>query len=323
MNWYRFAKFAAIWDVQSDESFEDELRKLYELEFKYNMLRSYPFNGMEKRRSNILIRLEKEAWETISYLTTVLDDVFSQWLAGHAITNPQQWAEARMVDSEYNTPDELLNNFFYEFRNLNNSPDCYLIIQYLNSNPEAFEPFMEAVRMDDKEMQYNDIQGEYFETEEEREAELEQRTSYTDQMTIGDWIENYHSSSQEGIISGLEQISNFMPINNILVGLYRDVLFDMWMARWGPEGIEETRETIETIYSNLKSIHNQDIAKALSTINIAINASHQTGKMTDYLNAHPDVSYGVEDLLDGLSSMDEESQQWMAELKSIGLQVAA
>lgn len=335
MNWYQALKTAQIWNIQSDESFEDELRKLYELEFKYNMLRSYPFTGMEKRRSNILLRLEKEARETIDYVANIIDDVFTQWLAGHAIMDPAQWAAARIEDSEYTEPGETLNSFFGEFRNLTGQgnnymdptpTDCYRIIQYFNSNPALFEEFMKFVRQDMIDMEYNNIQGEHYETEEEREAELAERTSFAGEMTIGDWIETYHEGAgndQDQIIAAIEQISNFIPVDNILSGLYEDVLFPIWMEKWGPEGIEETRDTIENIHASLKTIGNQDIANALSTINIALNASHQTGQMTDYLDAHPDVGDGdVKGLLQELSSMDSESQEWLQELRAIGLQVA-
>jgi len=338
MNWYQLVKFASIWDTSSDGSFEDELRSLYELEYKYNMMRQLPFQGMERRRANMLAKLESEIETIVIYLKSVIEPVFSQWLANHAILDPQQWAEARVngIDEYYFDTDNTEEAFGYftgELADLTNqqprgygtpSFDCSMVVQYLNSNAKEFEPFMNMVRNDRREMEYNDIQGEIFDTEEEREAELEARIARLDEMTIGDWISDFYDSSCSGISEAMNTIATYIPLRNIMVAMYRDILFPMWMNRWGPQGIEDTRKAIEDIYSRLQSIESQSIAEATATINLALNASHQTGEMTDYLQEHEDVGYDIKHVLDDLSAIDEEEvREWMRELKSVGVEIAA
>ena len=338
MNWYQILKFASFWESDSDGSFEDELRRLYELEYKYNMMRQLPFNGREERRANILARLESELGNIIVYLKSVIEPVFSQWLANHAILDPQQWAEARVngIDEYYfdtGNTEEAFGYFTGEFMDLTNQQprgfgvpnlDCSMVVQYLNNNAKEFEPFMNMVRNDRREMEYNDIQSEMFDTEEEREAELESRTARLDEMTIGDWITDFFGSSCSDISEAMETISIHIPLRNIMVALYRDILLPMWMDRWRPQGIEDTRKAIEDIYARLQNIENQSIAEATATINLALHASHQTGDMTDYLQEHEDVDWDIKSVLDELTATDtEEIRKWMQDLKSVGVEIAA
>ena len=67
-DWYSISKIAQIWMVDSD-TFEEQLSALYELEYKYSMLRDRPFNGMPKRQENILNKLESELSNIIFLLS--------------------------------------------------------------------------------------------------------------------------------------------------------------------------------------------------------------------------------------------------------------
>ncbi|PJF37795.1 MAG: hypothetical protein CUN55_20260, partial [Phototrophicales bacterium] len=62
------------------------------------MLLNRPFKGLEQRKANILKNVENSLWDAIYEVKGPLDATLSKWLQGHAITNPSEWAEARVGD---------------------------------------------------------------------------------------------------------------------------------------------------------------------------------------------------------------------------------
>jgi len=59
-NWFGKFLYAAIWDTDSDGSFEDNLKAMAELEYKLHALNTWPFSGMPQRQTNIAQKLEEE-----------------------------------------------------------------------------------------------------------------------------------------------------------------------------------------------------------------------------------------------------------------------
>ena len=103
-------------------------------------------------------------------------------------------------------------------------------------------------------------------------------------------------------------------VSDILVGLYEYIVFPAWFGYWSQEGIEETRERIEKIELSLREIGSKDLQEQIETVNIAINASHQTGSMLDYISNNYDID---KDYLDYLSNIGtKELKKWEAELKA-------
>ena len=96
MNWYNeLLKFAQIWqtDPIGESDFAHNLSDLYELEYKYSMLRAKKFRGLEARKNNILDRLEKELEARINKILPILRVVFRDWLTTHALLSPEKWAK--------------------------------------------------------------------------------------------------------------------------------------------------------------------------------------------------------------------------------------
>ena len=59
MNWYSFIKCAQVWETGDPDSFLGNIARLYELEYKYSMLTTRPFNGVPQRKENIINRLSE------------------------------------------------------------------------------------------------------------------------------------------------------------------------------------------------------------------------------------------------------------------------
>ena len=65
MNWYNRIRYAQVWEVESDESFSEELKAFYELEYKYQCLKNFPFAGMDRRYQNIFKNVEDRSTRSI------------------------------------------------------------------------------------------------------------------------------------------------------------------------------------------------------------------------------------------------------------------
>jgi hypothetical protein len=77
------------------------LTQLYEIEYKYSMLKHRTFIGLPQRKKNIIKYLEKYASKLIKVAAGQLLGVYEEWLSHHAITNPEAWAKDRVEQSEY------------------------------------------------------------------------------------------------------------------------------------------------------------------------------------------------------------------------------
>jgi len=118
-------------------------------------------------------------------------------------------------------------------------------------------------------------------------------------------------------MDSLDQFENFLSNNDTAyIELYREIVFPLWFAHWEPRGIVETRNNVEKVAQNLRTISKKPLEKQFMTLNIAKNLSHQTGSMMDYYEEKFDVS--AEDLL-RLSNTDVTA--WNKELKQIGVEL--
>lgn len=340
MNWYTHIKLAAIWDIESDMSFEGEVRKLYELEFKYQMIKNKPFKGTGNRRQNILARLEQEAWHSAALVADTLLNVMSRWLQSHAITNPEDWANARINDnmSEYDEDfTQMLNMALGEFESYQEyrpsyKKDCSEIMRVLRNAdiPEAHQ-FLVLFRAEEEESQrenfmheietgtyYGDLGGMDPETYFEQNI-----LPGIQNMTLGDYIDLWDGSDCESISEVLHNIYqyNYSFGNAIIKYIYQQAIFPKWYEKWAPQGIEQTRETVEKNYELLKTWISKDINNALAVINIAINTVHQNGSILEYID-----DYGGGDLFSDYSGKEFLSEmsnlntsEWEKELQAIGV----
>jgi hypothetical protein len=113
---------------------------------------------------------------------------------------------------------------------------------------------------------------------------------------------------------------NEKAMKELLLLWYEKIVFPAWYGHWKELGIDKTRNTIEQRYKEIKSIASGSISdpqKAASLTNAALQASHQTGEMMEYIQKNYDVSYGI---LDDLTNYN--TNQWEEELEEKGLKVA-
>ena len=88
-----YRKFMSdILDDKIPEDFEDQLKTIYELEYKYNKLKhSTP---------EIAKHIEHKTKEIGSDLADKLIEVYEDWLSKHAILKPHEWAEERFESTK-------------------------------------------------------------------------------------------------------------------------------------------------------------------------------------------------------------------------------
>lgn len=70
-------------EVRADESFSSKLKLLYELEYKYNMIKTRPFSGFVNRKENILARLEFDLYKVMKDVNDELYWFYNEWLEEH------------------------------------------------------------------------------------------------------------------------------------------------------------------------------------------------------------------------------------------------
>jgi len=346
MNWYRQIKQAQIWDVYSDGSFIDELKRLYELEYKWAALQNLPFNGMPQRRENILQNVTEELWEVINNVKEPIVKTISGWLSSHAITDPSQWANARVADMEkYNPGGGIGNDEFkgvlseyMRYTDPNWGKDYWSepnwniafsqMMSHVVDNIEAYPSInrmLDILVEDRKEMMrqtyydygiesFNEEYGQNFSTEEEVENFIESQT--VESLGLAYDLLDYYDL--DTFITAANELG---ILNNITRELYQNLVFPAWYDKWSGEGIDATREAVEDIYQHLQRA--SSVGDHIAAINLGLNAVHQTGDMTDYLNEYggveDDVS-NIKDILEDLSE-GENSEEWDEELRQIGIQI--
>jgi len=349
MNWYSLIKIAQIWAVDwEEEDFESMLRALYELEYKYSMAKTRKFNGHPKRRENIFEHLKQEFLEVASVVQNVLIQVFKKWLSSHALTDPQQWAAARLRDNtdlEYHedTGENILGlfeNMFYEYADRKGIklPSSYGgkthiepffrqtwmqdIMPRINDFPEL-QKILELYLEDYKEMLQGDLADEGFEEFGKRMGQsfMDESTAYnwighlgTDSIDIADYID-----SLDTLVSAATNAGNWVEV---IEELYAKLVFPAWYNIWYQQGIKETRANIEKVYGQLTSAGTGTPEQLSMAINIALNAAHQNGSMLEYVE-NDTGSNNLKDILSSLSSIDETRQrEWNQDLYNVGFDIS-
>lgn len=304
--------------LRPGNTLEENLKKLYEVNFKYDVV---VFNLSEaggsgigakgKRLQNMKQKLKNRGREIINVVANQLLPVFEEWLSKHAITDPEEWAE-RVVEDEYvqrSIDDgnfELLItgledwaggerpatlNFYKGFINWsrgNNSAKEF-VNQFLNEEISVAETEEEQQRL-------ADLRGD-----------VEQIVNHLIQPLFPDG----------------EQFLNFVAdnlpfeFNDFLKFVMENQGFVQWYSYWSARGIDETRENVEQAKRLLEESKTVPIGEAFAKINQAINTSHQTGDMLEYIQKdNPGVTT---QLLDDLSSGPEKD--WVEDLQEAGLEI--
>ena len=348
MNWYGKIILSQIWESNGNE-FEDELKTLYEMEYKLHALNNFQFNGMPKRRENIIERVEQRLEEAIDSIKDPLERTFEKWLKSHALLDSRTWAEQRMepyYEEDDRGEQDFLEGVVNEYKRYKNNNQPWRSWGRSTDWDSAFsEMINEALAMEDKfpslqkiksvlgDVREEELREEFFSegleqfgenyigkpfaTEEEAEAYI------LDQSSEIDLVDYIYGIGIEGFIHILSY--NGISLNQFLIELNQNLVFPLWYNYWSAMGIDNTRENIEEIYKRL--ISDGDLSTQSANINIALNTAHQNGEMIDYLESYGSSGgYGyidsgnVKSVLDDLSS-NKYVAEWNDQLEEIGVVV--
>jgi len=287
----------------------------YEIEYKYAMITSRPFVGVEKRKDNILKILEDKGKYVIEQLAGSFEMVFENWLESHAINTPELWAKVRFSEEEIEDIglSGLVELFFEEGARYGLSDQIFIKLLTEALKKGEIETF--NIYIEDSIRDINDMRMERY-GEDEEEPEL-YPTDIQEYIKKGYSLENLYIFS-EGV-GGVETFLSHLPeytALDILQEMGQYILFPLWYKHWKAQGIDKTRATIEKIYKNLVRIKSLKFQEALGIINQATNATHQNGSMMEY---YGDRFYVDSKDLESLSKMD--TRKWDNELQEIGVKI--
>jgi len=345
MNWYSIIKIAQIWNITPYDEFGNEfeinLHSLYELEYKWSMINQHPFNGLEQRRQNISEHLRSNLNEVADNVKHVLSGVFGKWLASHAILDPGTWAAERAKDEFDGLNIEerfggLLQEYLKYDQGFGNRPPSST--ESRNSEYKAVQEFLTFIAENTEKFpslswtfdEVLDIrrQSLYSDLSEEGLEEFSERYNkeFKSEEDAHAFIENLEIEDidvdQLIYAEDIEQLSSFIEggdVEEVLVELYKNFVFPVWYAHWKEQGIDKTRSTIETINSRLESSNPENTQEFMASVNIALNAAHQTGAMTDYIEQDT-MAGNIEGVLEDLSA-GTFVPEWDKQLREVGVQV--
>ncbi|MFA5071181.1 MAG: hypothetical protein WC511_02310 [Candidatus Pacearchaeota archaeon] len=323
----------------------------YRLEYTYSMLKNKPFSGMERRKDVILERVQETFQEVSLEMKEIFEGVFSKWLRGHAIMNPQQWAQARIYDAYAadGSFENVVNGFFDEFVRYKNNgiyPTAYNVqqmrrnwqndfLQRLFEDPRAINAFKDVMGEDidslkevDREMLKSDWKSnpESFEeenslqpelSEEEIDVEIE-RMLQEKFDTPNFWRDYAENMKYEELMSFFENTYDEDAKQSLLVSIGATVVFPLWFGYWRPRGIEQTRENVQNAYNGL--IAAESLGDIFAAVNVAINTSHQSGSMLQYVEEAVSPDESLKDLFNEMTQ-GNFTEEVNTTLRQVGVQI--
>lgn len=336
-NWY---KYAQIWNVPTEGGIEEKVAALYELEYKYSMLRDRNFSGVPERKENILAQLESNLSVVLNDVKDVLIWTFDKWLKNHALLDAETWSEQRAGEASIENmgAEDAYNSMLSEYIK-------YAIHggEYVRVNPQEYNEYFremlnKALRNiryfpalsqlygeglnDYRNMLYDDLSSEGLEEFGRRYGKKfrneEQAQNFIGNLSVKD-------VDAESLLS-FDDISSFADRagERVLVELYKKFVFPHWVSYWKGMGIAGTRKTVANIYRRLQAISDSNIKNSLAIISLALNAAHQTGDMLTYIaeESGGDI-YRAQELKAYLDEMTKGAkvEEWNQQLREIGVQI--
>jgi len=305
--------------IDVSEDMAENLETIYEWEYKkYKIEQSLGINP--KRKDNILSIIEVNLNKVLNKVGEDLLKVFDKWLETHALLSAETWARSRLIDSH----DEefslnMVEDEYYRYLDEIGEKDQHdFKKEFFLDNLKYFKNIFE------EEIEYT-IQSlneelDYFKETEDEESykNTKENIEYLENLNLDnpqeleEYIDTYWYFDSEN----LDPIIKEHPdIQEMIKNFYEKRVFPLWFDYWEQQGIVETRETIEEIDYELKNLKNKSLKDKIVTINIALNTSHQTGSMLDYIE---EEHYNVDKfLLDELSNKD--TTEWDEDLAKMGV----
>lgn len=329
-------------DIEDEEELTAMWEMIYEIEYKYSMLKSRPFEGLPERRERLLDLLEEKGREVVGAVAKTLIIVFEDWLDTHAITTPNRWAEKRIEELEDIYGDsygELLGGVLSEYgqysghtsRSNRSGKTAFASLmqrveQKIYDMPvteEVFTDFLQEDMVNMASADLEDVENEYMDIEEWNErygldakdaADASMRLTDIE-INLSDYpiTDHYLFTSEAEFRHFLSSIGYNRAIG-MLTEMYRFIVFPLWYDYWSSQGIDGTRATVEDAYEELRKLSSLPIEKQFAVLNHAKNVEHQTGSMMEYYEERWRVD---PDTFEELSSRSVDD--WNIELKEIGV----
>lgn len=350
MNWYFLYKFAqSIVPDYDPDDFEEVLTSVYELEYKYSMLKQRPFKGHPKRLENIINALSSELKEAGETLKDMLVHVYENWLSEHALLDPTKWAEKRvqhLEGMEFSHQIDMIMGSFSDYiengiptyrfndraRNTGQlfTQKFYEVLSKPNL-PKNLQAFKDAAIYGQREYMRENFVEEpmHFNDQFQTEFELEQQDEadeFIENYDFGDdpdWENILVLDNPEYLEDTISRMNGYTPYyidpDGFIEELYAHIMFPAWYEVWAPQGIEMTRERVEKTFQGLVNANPDDMGNFLASINMAINEAHQTGDMSDYI----EMAYNAMDVQDTFAELTQGNrvEEWNSELRAIGVQI--
>jgi len=345
--WYDSYRYAQIWNVQYDESSEElasQIAAMYELEYKYSMLRSKPFGGLPRRQEMILNQLQEKLGEVITGLQDKLLSPLARWLEFHALLSPETWARKRVQEFiEGGEMESAYRNAVYEYdkyvinfgelnsgrpyRPVNDDRTFQQMIQQARSEIALYPALAELLEqglVGHKEMLMEDLHSEGVESFGRRYSkefkDIDEAEAFIDGLTFND-VDMESLFYFEGIESFVDFAEQVGRPKGVLIELFQNLVFPGWFQYWSSMGIEETRENVENIYQKLSAINPEDVGNSIAVISMTLNAVHQTGPMLDYIEQDTgESSTEIKHVLDEMTAGTHVAE-WNTQLREIGVQI--
>jgi hypothetical protein len=311
----------ARFDINLAYNLSDNLETLNEWEYKYSRI-FYSKKTNPYRKEKLLDTIEQQLRPVVENIKEALLDVYTEWLAKHALLDPKEWAKARVDYDDFEAYGEetSLSNTKYEYERLGGEN---FEIEFFKTNLEYFTNFFKEVRYDIINHYYEEL--EYAETHENEEdierykedIETLENYDFDNEEDFNSFVGEYYYIDEyvdEAMVSNLFQ--HHSELYEMILEFLEKKVFPLWFAKWEPEGIVETRENIEELYLKLQNTDKLPFQQIPGVISEALSSSHQTGPMMDYISEHHDIDF---DFLLSLDKPEEEIEKWNRELSYLGV----
>ena len=363
IGWYKIAKdlskIAQIWlyependdigEYNKERTFGSKIKEMYELEYKWSMVKTKPFFGLPQRQENILKQLEKHLIDVTVEIQKQLIYTIGTWLKTHALTNRFEWANSR-IEQDLDSGVSLSEFFgvmtseymkYSPYYNHNELSTVKRMVGVALKNPSDYPAFIsfvessyvEPIKQEQELMKeaqiydatdnlenFNMYNQQTFKTVEEA-IDWINSNSCNDEIDIDDIL--YDDMSD--LDSFVYQLEEAGVGDAVLREFYANQVFPLWMAYWKEKGLIETRKNVETVYNLLVSATPNDIGGLVAAVNFGLHVNHQTGAMLSYLeeDIERNGDKGSDDLKYILDQMAEGSfiERANKQLREVGVKI--
>lgn len=325
MNWFKLFKFSQnILNLNSGDSIQDNIYRIYEIEYKLFALKNKPNKMHPNRFYNIKNYLESKFKESAIIAKEQFINLFKGWLGSHALLDPKQWAYMRIkgdirdlpiTEFEQSYEDKYLGIIYNEYLRYKDNSQYSNRNSYSNRNLDKIF-IKEIITNIEKFPQLNIFAERYSRdynisnpTEDEKD---ETNFSFEDIVDMRITTVEELGELLDYYLDGDEEFDFYVALNQYLV-------FPLWFAYWKAQGIEKVRDSVQNMYNKLLSMDVNNYGQTTQIINNAIQTVHMSGSVIEYFLEYTGENVDKEEL--DLLTEGFYVTQWDEDLKKIGVEV--